>query len=290
MVLVQPTAKSLILDLLSSLKRGAAPVSALIRAAELFDIGGNSLRVALARLCAAGLVESDARGCYRLGARAEAVNRQIVSWRGPSSRLRGWSGGWIGAHSVASRSGSPRDRRVHGRALRLMGFRTLEPGLEVRPDNLVGGVAAAREQLAGLGLAESATIFGLGSLDDSIDRLARSLWDTQALCAGYREFRARLEASFVRLPELPRDNAMRESFVLGGEAIRRIALDPLLPDGICPQAERKALIASMRRYDRLGRRCWLGWLGEDSLPERIPADVHGLGAAESVFRASEGGS
>jgi phenylacetic acid degradation operon negative regulatory protein len=290
MVLVQPTAKSLILDLLSSLKRGAAPVSALIRAAELFDIGGNSLRVALARLCAAGLVESDARGCYRLGARAEAVNRQIVSWRGPSSRLRGWSGGWIGAHSVASRSGSPRDRRVHGRALRLMGFRTLEPGLEVRPDNLVGGVAAAREQLAGLGLAESATIFGLGSLDDSIDRLARSLWDTQALCAGYREFRARLEASFVRLPELPRDNAMRESFVLGGEAIRRIALDPLLPDGICPQAERKALIASMRRYDRLGRRCWLGWLGEDSLPERIPADVHGLGAAESVFRAAEGGS
>ena len=72
-----PTARSLILDLLSTLRRGAAPVRALVAAAGLFGIGENSLRVALARLLAAGMVERDARGQYRLGpgARAARVTR-----------------------------------------------------------------------------------------------------------------------------------------------------------------------------------------------------------------------
>lgn len=287
---VQPTAKSLVLDLLSSLKGEAAPVSALVRAAELFGIAGNAVRVALARLCSSGMVERDTRGHYRLGARAEAVNRQIVSWRSTELHMAGWSGEWVGVHGSATGPGTQRDRRIRARALRLMGFRTLEPGLEVRPDNLVGGVCATRDRLQTLGLPPSATVFGIRALDPSADRTARGLWEADALRASYLELAARLEASFTRLPELPRDAAMRESFLLGGEAIQRIALDPLLPDAICPSRERMALIASMRRYDRRGRRCWLGWLGENAVPERSPADVRGLGVAESVFRAAEGGT
>ncbi|MEO2236657.1 MAG: hypothetical protein ABGW95_00195, partial [Candidatus Poseidoniia archaeon] len=53
--MTRPSSKSLILDLLSTLRRGAMPVRALVAAGELFDITPNSLRVSLARLCSTGV-------------------------------------------------------------------------------------------------------------------------------------------------------------------------------------------------------------------------------------------
>ena len=47
---MDPSPRSLILDLLSTLGRSSAPVRALVSAAGLFGIRENSLRVALARL------------------------------------------------------------------------------------------------------------------------------------------------------------------------------------------------------------------------------------------------
>ncbi len=53
---MRPTAKSLILDLLSTARGGVMPVRALVAAAALFEIGENGVRVELARLSARGLV------------------------------------------------------------------------------------------------------------------------------------------------------------------------------------------------------------------------------------------
>jgi phenylacetic acid degradation operon negative regulatory protein len=68
-----------------------------------------------------------------------------------------------------------------------------------------------------------------------------------------------------------------ESFELGGAAIRQLLLDPLLPEPIAPEAERRALLESMRRYDSLGRRVWRGWLGDGAAAasEGLPAGVSG---------------
>jgi phenylacetic acid degradation operon negative regulatory protein len=81
---------------------------------------------------------------------------------------------------------------------------------------------------------------------------------------------------------------MAESFRLGGAAIRQIVLDPLLPEPIVPAAERRALVEAVRRYDRIGRRVWAGWLGAD-LPDSIlaPAGVRGALLAEPAWRAAE---
>jgi len=256
---VQPTAKSVLLDLLSTIKGGALPVRALVAAGELFDIRENALRVALARLRAAGLVRSDAPGLYRLGDRAEAVNRLATSWRAAERGVRSWSGDWV---AVAS-GGLTRTRQLAGvRALAFLGCRELRPGLAVRPDNLVGGVDAARQHLRELGLDAGADVFGLHDLAADTARRAAALWDTAALRLGYRRTIADLERSELRLATLPRERAMAESFLLGGRAIRQIVFDPRLPDALVPAAERRALIDALLRYDRLGRATWSSFMRE----------------------------
>src|SRR4051812_31055955 len=93
-----PTAKSLVLDLLSTLGTGAMPVRALVGSAALFGIAENNLRVALAPLLAAGLVERDERGQYRLGTGSRAVREQVASWRRVEERVRPWDDGWVAVH------------------------------------------------------------------------------------------------------------------------------------------------------------------------------------------------
>ena len=95
---MRPTPKSLILDLLSSLRGRATPVRALVAAADLFDISAESIRVALVRLREKGTVAHDDRGQYRLAPAAEPVQRHVAAWTRTEDRVTAWRGVWIGAH------------------------------------------------------------------------------------------------------------------------------------------------------------------------------------------------
>ena len=274
------SAKSLAVDLLSTMPpRYAVAVGALLRGATVLGIGENSMRVALARLRARGLVESDERGFYRLSSVAEPVNRQVRSWRSIEEGVVEWDGSWL----AVDMSGLPRrDRkcsRICLRALRLLGFESLTPGLRIRPNNLDGGVGEVRARLTALGFAPAPMVFKLMDLDVDLDVRARSLWDVATLEAGYRTGREGLEKSAARLSSLSEAEAMAETFRLGGEAVRRIVLDPLLPESIVDRGARRAFVETMRRYDRLGRDCWKGWSGESVVLERSPAEAGGLAAA-----------
>jgi len=257
-----PRAGSLVLDLLSTLRRGSMPVRALVEAGALFGIGGNSIRVALARLLARGLVERDERGLYRLGSAAGAIEQQVTSWRRIGEKTRPWDGGWIAAYGAPSLGGERGRSRRSGRAVRFLGFRPLAPSLSVRPDNFVGGVAGTRETLAGLGLGSGVLVASLRELDPDAEGRARDLWDRRALETGYREACQALGRSAERLSSLGAREAMVESFLWGGRVIRQLALDPLLPEEICPSAGRSALLDAMRRYDQIGRTAWAGFLDQ----------------------------
>lgn len=274
------TPKSLILDLLSTLRGGSMPVRALVAAAALFGIRENGLRVALARLYAGRLVERDERGRYRLGPGTSAVSDRVTAWRRIEERLRPWDGGWVAVHTGRRKP----DART-ARALRFLGLRDLEPGLAVRPDNLAGGVPAVRVGLASLGMG-GAPVFGLRELDPARDLAARSLWDASALCEAYAATRDELRESETRLAGLPDDEAMVESFVVGGRAIRQLVLDPLLPEPIVPAAERASLVEATRRYDRIGRARWALFLGRFDVPHlhprRTPADLRVGEAAQML--------
>src|SRR5215468_7410737 len=221
------------------------PVRALVAAADLFGISENSVRVTLARLLADRLIARDDRGAYRLGPGAEAVSRQVASWRDLGARMRPWDGGWLAVHTAGLGRANRTQLRRRTRALSWLGFRELRPALAVRPDNLAGGVDAVRTQLRALGLEPDALVFVVAGLDEATDRSARLA----------------LEHSERRLPALPEARAMVESFELGGNAIRQLALDPLLPDALLPGRERELLLETMLRYDRAGRACWARFLG-----------------------------
>ena len=278
-----PRAKTLVLDLLSTLRSGSMPVRALVGAGALFGLEDNGVRVALARLLAQGLVERDERGRYRLGAAAGAIERQVTSWRRLEERLRPWTGSWIVAHGAPRERGERGLRRRGARALRFVGFRALAPGLALRPDNLAGGVPAARETLRGLGLDTAVLIFGARDLEPCVEARARSLWDVRSLEAGYHAACRALARSEARLARLTPSAAMVESFRVGGYAIRQLALDPLLPDEICPAAPRDALVAAMRRYDRLGRAAWAGFRAEHGVrTTRGAQDLRMMEAADTL--------
>ena len=122
-------------------------------------------------------------------------------------------------------------------------------------------------------------------LESVADARARSLWDGAGLVRGYRAARREIERSSARLPELPEAEAMVESFRLGGRVLQQLVLDPLLPAPLVDERERRALLDSMRAYDRLGREAWAGFLGRFGVPHRTaPADTRWAaeGFAESA--------
>ena len=97
---------------------------------------------------------------------------------------------------------------------------------------------------------------------DTTAAAARRLWDVAELRAAYKEAMAAIGASTRRLDRMSTEDAMVETFAVGGSILRRIVLDPLLPDPIVPTAERKAMVAAMIEYDKLGRSCWAAFMRE----------------------------
>jgi phenylacetic acid degradation operon negative regulatory protein len=157
--------------------------------------------------------------------------------------------------------------------------------LHVRPANLRDGVAGVRTALRALGLPDRALVFEIDELDPADEERARALWDGDALVRGYRAARREIERSSARLPGLPESEAMVESFGLGGRVLQQLVLDPLLPAPLVDERERRALVESMRAYDRLGRDAWAGFLGRFGVPHRTaPADTRW--AAEELTRSA----
>ena len=191
-----PNPRELILRLLIGSDDARVSARVAVSACALFGIRENSARVALVRLSADGMIEATGRGEYRVGAKAAELSDDVRSWRDRESRVREeWSGDWVAACWTPPARSDRSALRRRDRAFRLLGFRELERNLFVRPDNLVGGVAAVRERLSKLLLdADACGVFVASDLDEERDRRARALWDGKKLTKGYAAMRRRLEA------------------------------------------------------------------------------------------------
>jgi phenylacetic acid degradation operon negative regulatory protein len=212
--------------------------------------------VALVRLSAAGMVEAEARGTYRLGRKAVELADDVRTWRTAESRVRRWTGRWIAVHIGPLGRSDRAALRQRGRALALLGFRELDRGLFVRPDNLVRGVAEVRARLHKLGLDAEAAVFLLEGLDEDREARARALWNGKALTRGYVQWRQRLEKWLASARNLDLEAAARESFLLGTDAIRQVVFDPLLPAPLVDVDARRAFVTTLIEFDRAGHAIW----------------------------------
>lgn len=254
-----PSAPELILDLLVA-DGGTLSSQALCRAGALMGIGETTLRVGLTRLAAEGKIARGERGSYSLNRAGPALSRAVGDWRHTRAQVVVWQGGWLAVHDAGVARADKTAWRRHSLALSLRGFAALRPGLQLRPDNLAGGIEAERAQLEALGLSPHALVFRLAGLDPAAQAAARGLWNVRALADDCRRLQAGLERGEQRLRTVPLEVAVRESLLLGRAVIAHLVRDPLLPDELMSPAPRTALRAAARRYQDRARKLWRQWL------------------------------
>jgi phenylacetic acid degradation operon negative regulatory protein len=251
-----PHPRELILKFLLTAEDGVLAARDAVAACALFGIRENSVRVALVRLAAAGMIEAAGRGAYRLGSQATDLAEDVRGWRSVEARLGHWSGAWLVAHCAGLGRTDRTQLQRRERALELLGFRELERELFIRPDNLAGGPDKVRERLLKLGLEAEAAVFLGAQFDAEREQRARALWDGAALNRGYRQTREKLDNWLTQIEEMDRETAAREAFLLGGAAIRQLIYDPLLPAPLVDPDERHAFVEVLLRYDDVGHAIW----------------------------------
>lgn len=244
--------------ILNFLLQAGQPINSqdLVRVAELFDITENHIRVSLARLQAEKLVETCGRGVYQLGPAASKLAEGLNQWRSLEDGLCDWDGSWIAVYigSLGRTDRTALRRRV--RILQLSGFQQFEPGLMVRPNNLLGAVSGLREKLYRQGLEPEALVFCLADTDAATEVRILALWDADALQKLYRDGVAQMCEWIASAGDLALNVAARESFLLGDEVLRNIVYDPLLPPEMVDVMARGEYLKAMMNFDQLGKQIW----------------------------------
>lgn len=263
-------AKSLILELLMASDGEPLQARDAIAASTLFGISENSVRVALARLSAEALVEGAGRGSYRLGPMALQLSSELAAWRGMEQRMRPWSGAYLMVACAALGRVDRSALQRRERALHMLGFAELEKGLYLRPDNIEADIDGVRQRLHKLGLEPEALLFRADQFGAEQERRIHALWDGAVLSAAYARLETQLEEWRQRAAELEPETAAREAFLLGRQAIRQAAFDPLLPEPLVDAAARARFFACVQRFVEHGHQIWRG-LFDGSRPSPNPA-------------------
>lgn len=254
---MKPSATSLILDLLLAANRSQGlSVGELVAACHLFALSENSVRVSLVRLAAESKVEAVGRGRYRLGSQALDLAQDVSGWREADERVRDWQGDWIMVLSTSLGRSDRKALRRRQRALNLLGFTEWEQGVAIRPHNLKADLAFTRQRLYGLGLERQAAVMAVSELDDARVAAMRALWDVRAFNSVYRHARVQLVDWLAQSHTFSLDEAARESYLLGGQAIRQVVFDPLLPDPLVDVVARQRFFEAVRQFDEAGHVIW----------------------------------
>lgn len=235
------------LDLLRGVSERGRPASYLVESGRLFGFTENTVRVTLSRLVNRGLLACPERGRYRLADQTDHLQSFIERWRLGENRVRQWKPGtWVLA-VLSKRAASSLW------ALDALGFREVNPHLFVRPDNLAVTLTELTQLAIGIGVGMDVLLLE-GQLAGEAAWM--SLWNPENLNNGYRDIVKRLDSSSKKLLGLSMGEAQLESFRLGGEAIKLLAKDPLLPAEVIDVKAREKFCQLLMDYNRAGKDIW----------------------------------
>lgn len=254
----KPTAKSLILDLLLASKGRPLSAKQAIAACGIFDISVNNTRVALVRLSAEGLIESAGRALYQLTDDAHTLADDVAAWRTRSTRVRPWDGSYIVVQADKLSRNEAKQQRARARALLMLGFQPLNEHLFIRPNNIEDTLQAVRNRLYKLGLEKDAPVFEARGFDTDTESRIAKLWHAKELETNYTQLEKKMRTWLDRSGSLEPEVAARESFLLGGTAIKHVVYDPFLPAEWVNVQARERFLSAVDEVDQAGMRIWGG--------------------------------
>lgn len=258
----RPTAKRLILSLLSQPNMTTLSLRQLVAWGELLGQKPAAIRVTAGRLVKEDLLETPQRGVYRIGPAGLALKNKASEWTTALDQIRDWKGGWLCVHTAHLGKANRRNVRARERAFRLLGFKEFVDGLWIRPDNLAYTAPEMYAALCQLGVERDAVllrsdVIAHGRADDPL-----SLWGGEALNAGYDKGAEILRRSEEALKGQDLRSVTRETFLIGEHIIRQINADPLLPTDCIDASKREALVQSMKQYSTFCHSQWAAFLAQ----------------------------
>jgi phenylacetic acid degradation operon negative regulatory protein len=261
----QITPKTIILDVLRLTRGSYCQSVKLIAVGELFDFKASTIRVALTRLLTAGKIEADGSSRYRMSSNTDILSDYIEQWKLGDLRRGEWQkDDWL---MVLLPSNPDRAiRTLSQTTLQFFGFRKARNKVWVRPNNLLPALNELRALYQLVGLEPEALLFMAADIPDPEQFIWEStLWNTEDLQFTYEQQLVKLTKSKARLDNLEIKDALRESFMIGGEAINLLVKDPLLPDEMFCTPKREELRHAMCDYDARAHNIWTQFMGKSTV-------------------------
>lgn len=249
-------ARHLIIDLLMASNGLPITIRQLLLAASLFDFSENSIRVAVTRLSSDGMIESAGRGKYQFTSQWQAWASDMLKRKHGIQAIKPWSYDYLAVFTGALGRVDRTALKRRERALRQDGFRELETGLFIRPDNLAESFDETSHRLKINGLEPDANIFRVSHLDSTSAHKVASLWHSETLNQTYHSISQKIQAWLAHMHTLDVEQAARESLLLGREAIPLLMNDPLLPPPLIDEAARNQFASDVQQLDQVGQGLW----------------------------------
>lgn len=249
-------AKSFIIDLFLASNGQTLSIKQLLNAAKILDINENNIRVAVTRLSSENMIESISRGHYKLSTNAENWGSFILHREQNLRHQPSWNYQYIGVLTTHLGRTDRTALSHRERILKHAGFRELETGFFIRPDNLTLSLQELSQKLFQKGLETDAQFMTIAQFNDITQQKITSLWDTQKLNQRYEKYGLLLKQWLTQIEDMTLIDLARESFLLGRETISLMLTDPLLPSGFVDTERRDHFFNAVLRLDKIGQETW----------------------------------
>lgn len=256
MTYAKMNARHLIIDLIMGSDGAPITIRQLLLAANLFDFSENSIRVAVTRLSSDGMIESAARGKYQFTRQWQAWATDMLKRKQGIQATKPWNHDYLAVFTGALGRVDRTALKRRERALRQYGFRELQTGLFIRPDNLAESFDETFKRLILSGLEPDANMFRVSHLDTASCQKVASLWHGETLNHTYASISQKIQAWLAQAQDCDVEQAARDSLLLGREAIPLLIADPLLPPPFIDEVARHQFVQDVQQLDQLGQKLW----------------------------------
>ena len=256
MTIAKMNARDLIIDLLLGLQGREISIKQIIIAAKLFEISENSIRVAVTRLSSEGVIEAIERGVYQFTVQSHEWANVMLNRKNGIKQTKKWTHQYLAVFTgeLGRVDRTALNRRE--RALKRFGFKELEQGIYIRPDNLAITFDHLFSELKASGLEMTAKICQISHFDETTLATIPSLWSTQTLNQNYEKYSQMIQKWLATVDRISLEDAARESLLLGRQTISLLMNDPLLPENFVDVQLREQFALSVQQLDQTGLELW----------------------------------